>query len=644
MKPTWSSRRLEPAAALAGYVENRLWLAGCDAIVISAAFILALLVRWNGNVAAGTWVSFASALPLTVAVVLSCNAGCGLYAPIWRHASIYDAKRIVTAALASVAVLEAVNLVSPLSVGSWSISATGCVLAGALQGALRFQSGLFAARRFGDLPLAKRILVVGAGDAGAALIRDMLRSTGGELLPVAIVDDDLRKQGHACHGVPVAGSLDDIAAVAAARRVDQVVMAIPSASAELTRRVSDLAEGAGIPMRVIPSLSELVTNGAVTVHDIRDVRIDDLLGRQQITTDLEAVRALVEGRVVLITGAGGSIGSEIAQQVAALNPHSLFLLDHDETHLHDLCSTLARPATQLLADVRDRDQIMALFLDVRPELVFHAAAHKHVPVLENHPAEAFRTNVAGTANILAAASLVEVERLIFISTDKAVRPNNVMGASKRIAEQLVLQSSPSYSKYSVVRFGNVLGSRGSVVPTFVRQIQAGGPITITDARMTRFFMSITEAVQLVLQAAVLAQGGDIFMLEMGEPVRIIDLAKRMIRMAGHQVGEDIEIRITGARPGEKLTEELHSPDDQLAPTVHPSISRIRPNVLPARTLDHAVSRLAEHARECRDTDVRELMFRLAASIDTGDASEPAQVVPQRVIDLTGGLAWSRSNT
>jgi FlaA1/EpsC-like NDP-sugar epimerase len=283
---------------------------------------------------------------------------------------------------------------------------------------------------------------------------------------------------------------------------------------------------------------------------------------------------------VLITGAGGSIGSEISRQVLACDPERLVLLDHDETHLHDIAGELRDDVVvQSLADIRNKAQMMAVFAEHQPSVVFHAAAHKHVPLLEAHPTEAVMTNVVGTSNVLEAARSVNVERLVAISTDKAVYPSSVMGASKRIAEQLVIARTPEGASYCAVRFGNVLGSRGSVVPTFMRQIENGGPVTVTDPRMTRFFMSIEEAVQLVLQASALTEaesGGEVFMLDMGEPVLILDLAERMIRLSGRQPHTDIQIEITGVRPGEKLAEELIALDESQAPTVHPSVSRVIP--------------------------------------------------------------------
>jgi FlaA1/EpsC-like NDP-sugar epimerase len=337
-------------------------------------------------------------------------------------------------------------------------------------------------------------------------------------------------------------------------------------------------EQAEVLLKMLPSVRELV-GGRVSVRDIRDLRIDDFLGRQPVETDLDAVGQILRGKRVLITGAGGSIGSEISHQVATFGPSELLLLDHDESHLYDVSKSL-REGVQthlVLADIRNRERIHAIFAKHRPEVVFHAAAHKHVPFLEAHPEEAVLTNVIGTANLADAALAVGTERFLLISTDKAIRPVSVMGSSKWLAEQILwsLQGQNGCT-YSAVRFGNVLGSRGSVIPTFIRQIARGEAVTVTDPEMSRFFMSVREAVQLVLQAAALSQGGEVFTLRMGEPVTIIDLARRVIRMTGRIPDKDVEISIVGARPGEKIVEDIVNVDEEAVDSIHPSIVVSRP--------------------------------------------------------------------
>lgn len=604
-------------ATTASQVRTDAALALSDTGLAATAFLVALLLRFDGAVPRDYWSEFLQYLPLCVGTALACNVFWGLYRQIWRHASVLEAKRVLGSAFTSCALLSVADIAFIQHPLPFSVVFAGSLLSGAMSGAVRFQSRLFALQRRACAPVFKRVLLVGAGEDGAALIDDMLRSSEHDLRPFGLLDDDPRKQGRSCHGVPVLGRIDDLCDVVGELLIDQVVLSMRSASPVLARRVADLAEQAGVPLRVLPSLREGVS-GQATVGDIRDLRLDDLLGRQPIVTDLAAVRRLLQGRRVLITGAGGSVGSEIARQVAAFEPARLYLLDHDETHLHDTCALIPHETTQLLTDIRDRDNLMRIFLQCRPEVVFHAAAHKHVPMLEAHASEACRTNVFGTISLLEAAAAAQVDHLVFISTDKAVNPQNVMGASKRLGEQLVLRANPSGGRYCAVRFGNVLGSRGSVVPTFVRQIAEGGPVTVTDARMTRFFMSTTEAVQLVLQAAVGAEGGEVFMLEMGEPVRIVDLAKRMIRLAGKQVGDDIELRVTGSRPGEKLTEELRTPVETPHPTDHPSITRLWPQLLSVQHLDRELGRLQQYVAHGDDARARTLLLHLASDPDQQD--------------------------
>jgi FlaA1/EpsC-like NDP-sugar epimerase len=639
-------------ARRAARVRADLTLAVFDALLAAMAIAVVLSLRRQGVVTDDHWRGFLLFAPLAAAVTVTVNWVWDLYGQMWRHASVLEARRMALAGLMTGGLLTVFAALGPRLV-PLSVILLGAAVATMGSGAIRFQSRLFAVHRRSDEPSGLRVAVIGAGETGAALVRDMLRRERDGLVPVAILDDDPRTHGRACLGVRVVGSVSDLPEVASERSVHQVVLAIPSASRELVRRAADLADQAGLPLRVLPDVVDLVDRQA-TVRDLRDLQIEDLLGREQVCTDYESVQALLRGRRVLITGAGGSIGSEIARQVASFEPAALLLLDHDETHLHDVCSTLTAPATQLLADIRERTVVTRLFDLHRPQVVFHAAAHKHVPVLESHPGEAVRTNALGTANVVAAANEVGVERLVFISTDKAVRPSSVMGASKRLGEQVVLAGRPDGARYCAVRFGNVLGSRGSVIPTFLRQIDSGEPVTITDARMTRFFMSIREAVQLVLQSAAMVRGGEVFVLEMGEPVRIFDLAQRMIRLAGRRVGSDVEIRVVGMRPGEKLVEELHEADESLLPTAHPSINQIAPRHVDAQAVEQALNRLSWLADQGDEVALRETLFGLAGR--TGPvvlpsprpAPEPADeiVLPDRRWSLnltTERRGWSPSH-
>lgn len=636
----WSLRVARSAVRLRSDVP----LACLDALLVALAYGVVLVGRFEAAVPRDFLDQFLGFLPLALLVHLAANWAWGLYGQMWRHASVQEARRILLAGGSATVLLTTLVLQGPRREVPLSVLLLGGLLASIFVGGLRFQSRLFAFRRHGDRGNATRLVVIGAGDAGAAIIRELQRDPASGLVPVALLDDDPRTHGRRLNGVPVIGGLGQLQEAATECGAEQALLAIPSADGQLVRAVANAADAAGLPVKVLPRPRELV-DGEVSVRDVRDLQIDDLLGRQQVATDLDAVRAILAGRRVLITGAGGSIGAEIARQVADCDPSALLLLDHDETHLHDAAASISRPCTQLLADIRDRQLIVSLFERFQPQVVFHAAAHKHVPLLEAHPCEAVATNVLGTANVLAAARGAQVERFVFISTDKAVRPASVMGATKRLGEQLVLTTAPHDGRYCAVRFGNVLGSRGSVIPTFMRQIEAGGPVTVTHADMTRYFMSISEAVQLVLQAAAFSNGGEVFMLEMGEPVRIMDLAERMIRLSGRCVGTDVAVRITGMRPGERLEEELRAPEEAPSPTPHPSIVALQPHTFDAGRLRATVRAFAADVRQGRDGRVRDELFRIAHQTPEVVHLPDDDLVSVRLDeDVEEELAWSRSIT
>ena len=586
-----------------------------DVLLAAAAYSLVLVLRFNGSVPSRSWHAFRLFLPIAIVVHIGANWFAGLYGQVWRYASIAEARRVLAAGFGSGAVLFLVSFLTSKPMPR-SVIILGALVVTYFLGGLRFQSRLFAFNRtMARSDPGLRIAIVGAGKAAASIVREMLEHPHAGLRPVLVVDDDRRKHGLSLLGVPVVSGTDGLAAAVKRFDAQQVVLAVTDADRALVERVAAESEAAGVPLKVLPGVREVV-RGEPSVKDVRDLRIEDLLGRKQVVTDLEAVRSLLSGRVVLITGAG-SIGSEIARQVSQLEPSQLVLLDHDETHLHDAAAGLDGPTVQVLADIRDRSVMFDVFGRYRPDVVFHAAAHKHVPLLEDHPCEAVATNVVGTRNVVDAAIAVNVERFVFISTDKSVRPSSVMGASKWAGEQIVLTAAPAGARFCSVRFGNVLGSRGSVIPTFARQIAAGGPVTVTHPGMTRFFMSVQEAVQLVLQASVFVDGGEVFMLEMGEAVNIRDLAERMIRLSGHAVGSEIAIRISGPRRGEKLVEELRAPSERAEPTAHSSILRLVPVSLPAEVLHDGIRRLIELASCRRDDDASRLLFDLVndASLD-----------------------------
>jgi len=604
----------------------RAWMlfAMLDGAVVVAGYGVAEVATLRDRAPALYFHHFAWFIGLTLVVHLSTNRIFGLYGRIWRHAGVEEARNIVLAcgtALGILLLLYPFGRMLRVTRVPIEVLPIGCILTLAGIGALRFHSRLLGFERGSRRP-GVRVGVIGSGDAGAAVVREMLRSPISGLLPVAVFDDDSRSHGLSVIGVPVVGSVDQLPFVVPRIGIDQVVLAIPDPSNALVERCLREAETSGVPLKIIPSLGEVagsVASATASVRSAREPRIEDLLGRTQVTTDLGAVRRALAGRRVLVTGAGGSIGAEICRQIEGFGPASLVLLDRDETHLHEAVASLSGDVEQVLVDVADRTAVDEIFDRYLPEVVFHAAAHKHVPILESHVIEAVVTNVVGSCNVIEAAAQSGTERFVLISSDKAVRPVSVMGATKRVGERVLTERAPRGSSYCAVRFGNVLGSRGSVIPTFRRQIAAGGPVTVTDPEMTRFFMSVEESVQLVLQASVLAQGGDIFMLKMGEPIRILDLAHRMIRLSGYTPGTDIAIEITGSRPGEKLREETRAPSEALLPTMHPSIERLL-EAEPGVSVEFGLAALKAAVLHRDAMLTRSLLFELATEPPLGETA------------------------
>ena len=533
-----------------------------------------------------TAIIFALALvPLSVAVFFAF----GLYRRLWRYGSLAEMELIFEAGLtagllAAIAggIVFPLTDITPVRVPLSVLFANILCVIGAITAprmALRL-AGKRAMLARPSVPAAKRVLIAGAGTAGQLIVRELRTNPRLGMEPVGFVDDDGMKLGHRLSNVPVLGILKDIPRLVRMYRVDTLVVAMPSAPGSVLRQVLKLAEGTGVRTQTVPGFSEILS-GRVNVATLREVEIQDLLRREAVQTDLTQVGVLCTERLVLVTGAGGSIGSELCRQIAQLDPARLILLGHGENSIFEIVQELRLrfPSIDLvpvIADIRDRDRLFRVFAQHRPYAVFHAAAHKHVPLMEENAVEAITNNVLGTRNVVDAAAAFGTQHLVLISTDKAVRPTSIMGATKRVAEYLVQAAAQQCGRnFVAVRFGNVLGSRGSVVPMFVRQIRAGGPVTVTHPEMRRYFMTIPESVQLVLQAAALGSGGELFMLDMGEPVRIVDLARDLIRLSGLQEGTDVEIRFTGIRPGEKLYEEMFFSHEVAAPTVHPKILRAR---------------------------------------------------------------------
>ncbi len=469
---------------------------------------------------------------------------------------------------------------------------------------------------------ARRVLVVGAGDAGDMIVREMKTSAHINLDPVGFLDDDLHKRSTLIHGVRVLGPIAELPIHVRETRAQEVIIAMPTAPGKTIRQVVQLCEQVGIPSRLLPGIYELL-NGRASISRVRNVEIGDLLRREPVEVDCEQVRQMIAGKRVLVTGAGGSIGSELCSQILTFEPAELIAVGHGEHSLFTLFNRLAKVRASLnghgraeiktvLADVRDRARLQTVFAAHRPQVVFHAAAHKHVPLTEANVDDAITTNVLGTRNLVDLSVEHGVERFVMISTDKAVNPVNVLGMTKRLAEMIVREAHHNTGRpFVAVRFGNVLGSRGSVVPFFQEQIAAGGPVTVTHPEIIRYFMTIPEAVALVLQAATLGARKEVFVLDMGDPVKIVDLARDMIELSGYQVGRDIDITFTGLRPGEKLYEELFTEDERPVPTAHPKILMARSeNTYPRGWLPAQVDELIALAQEGRVTEAREKLGRL----------------------------------
>jgi FlaA1/EpsC-like NDP-sugar epimerase len=485
----------------------------------------------------------------------------------------------------------------------------------------------------------RRTIVVGAGVAGGMIMRELVENAPLGMYPVALLDDDPRKRGQRLHNVPVLGAVSELPRIASAVAATDVVIAMPSASGRAIREVVRIARTAGLETRTVPGLYEILS-GEKRVSALRQIEIQDLLRREPIKTDLAQVASLVRDQVVVVTGAGGSIGSELCRQLARLEPRRIVAVGRGENSIFELLQELGRTFPKLavepvIGDVRDHTRMASVIGTHRPFSVFHAAAHKHVPLMEANVAEAVLNNVLGTRNVVTLSAEHDVQHFVLISTDKAVRPTSVMGATKRIAEHVVHECAVQRrSGYVSVRFGNVLGSRGSVVPTFMRQIADGGPVTITHPDMTRYFMTIPEAVQLVLQAAALGDQGEVFVLDMGEPVRVCDLALDLIRLSGLQPGLDIEVHFTGARPGEKLYEELFFKGAQMVPTDHPKILRARDSAIS----EHGEGEIADLIRAARENrpanEIRRSIVRLVpeyqGNLDPGELTVAPGSTPESV--------------
>ncbi|NLT19878.1 MAG: polysaccharide biosynthesis protein [Syntrophomonadaceae bacterium] len=540
-----------------------------DTILINLAVILALLLRFEADIPGQYIDAYLSLVPYITIITLVSLYVFRLYHRMWQYASLDELFGILKSVTTSILILVMLIYTIPLSHLPRSIYILAWLLMLILIGASRLGWRILRDLLIKESSLvAKKTLIIGAGDAGEMVIRELLNNTSLNLKPVGIVDDSKSKQYLTLHGIPVLGNRNDIPRIVDKYAIEEIILAIPSAKGKTVREIVAICRQTPAKLRIFQGTDDLLDRR----HRLREIQLEDLLRREPVKMNLEEIALYLNDKTVLVSGAGGSIGSELCRQVCMHGIKKIILLDNNENALFEIDNEIKSIFSNViieteLTDIKDKDKLEYSFSHHKPEVVFHAAAHKHVPMMEMHPGEAIKNNIIGTKNISEIADKNGVETFIFISTDKAVNPTSIMGATKRIAEMIVQEiNTTSQTHFAAVRFGNVLGSRGSVIPIFKQQIEKGGPVTVTHPDMTRYFMTIPEAVQLVIQAGAMAEGGEIFVLDMGEPVKILDIANDLINLYNLIPEKDIAIQFTGIRPGEKLYEELFTAKEQMAAT------------------------------------------------------------------------------
>ncbi|MFN0154054.1 MAG: polysaccharide biosynthesis protein [Gaiella sp.] len=603
---------------------HSLWQIPVDALLAAAAWVIAWRLRFVDTHPVYYDRYFdAEIVALVVALKLPIFAAAGFYNRWWRYVSTRDMWSILRgvgfATLTVWLVLLVLDLrAARVPVGVWALDLLLCLAL--------FAGTRLAARTILERPAAANVvargreaIVVGAGDAGQRVVREMLRNPALGYTPIGIVDDDARKKNLRLHGVRVLGTTSDLPHLLREQRPDEVLIAIPSAPGGLRGRVVEMCRQQRVPVKTLPGISELVSLDSDLARQLRPVEVEDVLGRDPVQVDISAISSYLQGRTVLVTGAGGSIGSELCRQIARAAPASLVLVDQSESPLFEIDRELRQErgfaaTVPTIADVVNRARVRQVMAETRPHVVFHAAAYKHVPLMEANPLESVRNNVIGTRIVADAAVDAGVERFVLVSTDKALNPYSVYGQSKTLCEWVVTShSEDAGTGFVAVRFGNVLNSAGSVIPIFRRQIERGGPVTVTDPEMTRFFMTIPEAAALVIQAGAIGGHGRIFVLDMGEPIRILDLAHNMIRLSGREPDRDIAIEFIGTRPGEKMHEELFAPGETWEPTAHPKILGLAVDPIDRQWLESELDALERLVQECATADLAEALARIVAS-------------------------------
>lgn len=580
---------------------KRTWiLMATDAVLVNLAAFLSFYIRFEGTIPEEYfWTLTHSAWAATI-VYLAVFYVFGLYKRLWQYASTGELLSILFAVTVGTAgTISVIYFTAPMryphSVAALLWFTTIFLIGGSRFIWRIFQENLFTPRVPGS---QKQVLIIGAGDAGVMAARELKNRNYREGRPVGFIDDDPKKQKLQLMGIPVLGTRKDIPRVANNHNINEIIIAMPSMSGDVIREIVDICKKTGLELKIMPGVFD-VMSGTVDTREIRQVQVEDLLGREPVNVDLEEVAGYLTGETVLVTGGGGSIGSELCRQMSKFNPAKLIIVGHGENSVFDIEQELRSEYPGLdvdteILDIKDREKVQLIFQRYKPGVVFHAAAHKHVPLMERNPEEALKNNILGTNNLAEAADAAKVKTFVLISTDKAVNPTSIMGTTKRVAE-MIIQSldKRSKTKFVAVRFGNVLGSRGSVIPTFKKQIAKGGPVTVTHPEMVRFFMTIPEASQLVIQAGAMAQGGEIFILDMGKPVKIVDLARDLIRLSGFEPDIDIPIKFTGMRPGEKLYEELLTAEEGTSATTHKRIFVAKPNTINTNQLEELIHTIRE---------------------------------------------------
>ena len=594
--------------------KNRIMLLIADVFLINISIILALFVRFEGAVD-GQFIQYVQVyrenfILITVVKILIFYYF-KLYSSIWKYASVEELNKIVSAAIAGNALMVLIFVLKQESMPR-SIYILAILFDMALIGGVRFSLRSIGSLYHGVSRKSKnqkRVMVVGAGDAGVMVIKEYRNHYGLNSIPVVFIDDNKSKQGLVIGGIHVAGTRKDIPRIVEKYSIDEIVIAIPSASKKDIAEIVGISKKTKAKLKILPGIYELI-DGVVSINSIREVQIEDLLGREEIVTNIDEISKYIKDKVVLVTGGGGSIGSELCRQIAINKPKRLVIIDIYENTTYNIQNELIRKHKNLdlkvyIGSVRDKRTIDELINKEKPNVIFHAAAHKHVPLMEDSPKEAIKNNVFGTYNVAQAAINNDVEKFVFISTDKAVNPTNVMGASKRLCEMMIqAMDSISETDFVAVRFGNVLGSNGSVIPLFKKQIAEGGPVTVTHEEVIRYFMTIPEAVSLVIQAGAMANGGEIFILDMGKPVKILDLAEDVIRLSGFEPYTEIPIKIVGLRPGEKLFEELLMDEEGITATKHDKIFVALPSSIEFEKLKQKLDELYCTTTEKNNDDLK----------------------------------------